>query len=155
MAISSHSTICLACPPGSPMPFAGSPLAVVSPFASFVPTVTRCSSKPLAPTILNGIEDIVCRSDLADRAIFITLEPMADERRRTERELWGEFEAMRPCILGALLDAAAHGLRGLSGIRLERPPRMADFALWATACETAFWPPGTFLRAYNANRSTW
>ena len=29
---------------------------------------------------------------------------------------------------------------------------MADFALWATACETAFWPPGTLLRAYNANR---
>jgi hypothetical protein len=29
---------------------------------------------------------------------------------------------------------------------------MADFALWATACETAVWPPGTFSRAYAANR---
>jgi hypothetical protein len=29
---------------------------------------------------------------------------------------------------------------------------MADFALWAMACETAFWPAGTFLRAYDANR---
>jgi hypothetical protein len=29
---------------------------------------------------------------------------------------------------------------------------MADFALWATACETAFWPAGTFARAYRANR---
>jgi hypothetical protein len=29
---------------------------------------------------------------------------------------------------------------------------MADFALWATACETALWPPGTFLRVYDANR---
>jgi hypothetical protein len=29
---------------------------------------------------------------------------------------------------------------------------MADFALWGTACETAFWPPGTFMRAYDANR---
>ncbi len=27
-----------------------------------------------------------------------------------------------------------------------------DFALWSTACETALWPAGTFLRAYNANR---
>src|SRR5262249_51652596 len=27
-----------------------------------------------------------------------------------------------------------------------------DFALWATACETAFWPAGTFTRAYQANR---
>jgi hypothetical protein len=104
------------------------------------------------PAILNGIEDIVCRSDLADRAIFLTLEPIADERRRTERELWREFEAVRPQILGSLLDAVAVGLRRLSRIRLDRSPRMADFALWSTACETAFWPPGTFLRAYNANR---
>ena len=29
---------------------------------------------------------------------------------------------------------------------------MADFALWATACETALWPTGTFTRAYAANR---
>jgi hypothetical protein len=29
---------------------------------------------------------------------------------------------------------------------------MADFALWATACETALWPAGTFARAYAANR---
>ena len=31
---------------------------------------------------------------------------------------------------------------------------MADFALWATACETALWPAGTFTRAYAANRKT-
>ena len=29
---------------------------------------------------------------------------------------------------------------------------MADFALWATACETALWPAGAFARAYAANR---
>src|SRR5262249_56298561 len=38
------------------------------------------------------------------------------------------------------------------GIHPEQLPRMADFALWATACETAFWPAGTFARAYQANR---
>jgi hypothetical protein len=104
------------------------------------------------PTILNGIEDIVCRSDLVDRAIFLALGPIADERRRTERQLWRQFEVMRPRILGALLDAATHGLRRLSRVRLGRSPRMADFALWATACETSFWPAGTFLRVYDANR---
>jgi len=31
---------------------------------------------------------------------------------------------------------------------------MADFALWATACETGLWPAGTFTRAYAANRKT-
>ena len=29
---------------------------------------------------------------------------------------------------------------------------MADFTLWATACETALWPAGTFARTYEANR---
>ena len=29
---------------------------------------------------------------------------------------------------------------------------MADFALWAAACETFLQPPGTFGRAYEANR---
>jgi hypothetical protein len=29
---------------------------------------------------------------------------------------------------------------------------MADFALWAAACETGLWPTGTFARAYAANR---
>jgi hypothetical protein len=51
--------------------------------------------------------------------------------------LWREFEIARSQILGALLDAAAHGLHVMPGVRLERLPRMADFALWAMACETA------------------
>ncbi len=105
-----------------------------------------------APVILNGIEDVVCRPDLADRAVFLTLDSISDDRRRPEKELWREFEIARPRILGALLDGVVHGLRRLPHIRLEKLPRMADFALWATACETAFWPPGTFLRAYDANR---
>jgi hypothetical protein len=29
---------------------------------------------------------------------------------------------------------------------------MADLALWAAACETAFWPEGAFARAYVGNR---
>src|SRR5207253_1721953 len=38
--------------------------------------------------------------------------------------------------------------------RLGRLPRMADFALWATAAESGFgWQPGTFMRAYDRNRA--
>ena len=104
------------------------------------------------PVILNGIEDIVTRPDLADRAVFLTLEPIPEERRRPEAELWAAFEAERPRILGVLLDAVVEGLRRLPETRLEKLPRMADFALWATACETALWPAGTFWSAYCGNR---
>jgi hypothetical protein len=105
------------------------------------------------PVILNGIEDIVTRPDLADRALFLTLEPIPEEGRRPEQELWAAFEAERPRILGALLDAVAKGIAVLPQTRLDKLPRMADFALWATACETALWPKGTFWAAYCGNRN--
>jgi hypothetical protein len=103
------------------------------------------------PLILNGIEDIVTRPDLADRAVFLTLEPIPEERRRPEAELWAAFEAERPGILGVLLDAVVEGLKRLPETHLPKLPRMADFALWATACETALWPAGTFWSAYCGN----
>jgi len=84
--------------------------------------------------------------------VLLTLPPLADDQRRPERQFWCGFELARPRILGSLLDAAAHGLRRLSNVYLQQLPRMADFVLWATACETAFWPAGTFARAYSANR---
>ena len=104
------------------------------------------------PVILNGIEDIVTRPDLADRAVFLTLEPIPEERRRPEQELWAAFEAERPRLLGVLLDAVAKGLAELPRTKLARLPRMADFALWATACETSLWASGTFWSAYCGNR---
>jgi hypothetical protein len=104
------------------------------------------------PVVLNGIEDIVTRPDLADRAVFLALEAIPEEDRRPEAELWAAFEAESPKILGVLLDAVAQGLRLLPDTRLERLPRMADFALWASACETAIWPAGTFWAAYCGNR---
>lgn len=105
------------------------------------------------PVILNGIEDFVSRPDLGDRAIMLALEAIPDEARRPEGTLWAAFEASRPRILGALLDAVSHGLRELPRTNLDRLPRMADFALWATACEGAYWPAGTFMAAYDGNRS--
>jgi hypothetical protein len=104
------------------------------------------------PILLNGIEEIISRPDLGDRAIFMTLSAIAEADRRPEAELWREFEFARPRILGALLDAVVHGLRNGNTISLDRLPRMADFALWAAACETALWPAGTFAHAYAANR---
>ena len=105
------------------------------------------------PVILNGIEDVVTRPDLADRALFLNLEAIAEDRRRPEREIWDEFNAALPRILGALLDAVSIGQQRLSSTRLERHPRMADFCLWAVACgEGGLWPPGKFLCAYAGNR---
>jgi hypothetical protein len=101
------------------------------------------------PIILNSIADIVSRADLADRCASLTLERIDDSKRRAEEEMLAEFETARPRILGGLLDTVAHGLQRLPLTSLDQLPRMADFALWATACERA---DGAFMRAYTSNR---
>jgi hypothetical protein len=103
------------------------------------------------PIILNGIDDIATRPDLADRSIVQTLAAISDEKRKQETELWADFERKRPRILGALLDVVSHGLKTLPDVVLDRKPRMADFAVWVTACEGALWKKGTFMAAYTGN----
>jgi hypothetical protein len=111
------------------------------------------TGRPAYPIILNGIDNLVMRPELADRCLFVNAAPVSDRQRRSLREIRATFEKMRPRILGALLDAVAHGLRALPTTRLDGLPRMADFALWATACEGALWPNGTFMAAYLENRT--
>lgn len=106
------------------------------------------------PIILNGIDDVVSRSDLLDRALMFTLPAIREEDRKAEKGFWAEFEEVRPRILGALLDAVAEGLRNIDTIKLDRLPRMADFAKWIVACEPALpWAPGAFMNAYIGNRA--
>ncbi len=104
------------------------------------------------PVILNGIEDVAARPDLAERALQIELETIPDNRRISEKELWRKFEATRAQIFSAILDGLACALRELPNVKLDSLPRMADPALWATAGETAFgWKRGTFMAAYSMN----
>jgi len=107
----------------------------------------------MRPLILNGIDDLATRADLADRAIVLTLPTIPESARLAEADLWGQFESARPRILGALLDTVSAAMRGLAKVKLPSLPRMADFARWATAAEEALgWPRGSFIEAYSANR---
>jgi hypothetical protein len=105
------------------------------------------------PIFLTGLQNVIQRSDLADRAVVIPLSFVTEEQRRSEREFWTSFERVRPLILGALFDCIAYGLRELPRIRPNRLPRMADFAVWAMACEGAFTQPGSFVAALSASAS--
>jgi putative DNA primase/helicase len=105
------------------------------------------------PIVLNGIPTLTDRADLADRAVTIHLAVIPEEARQPEEELFAAFEARRATIFGALLDALAAALRNLPTVRLERAPRMADFARLITAAEPGLgWKPGTFLKIYGENR---
>jgi hypothetical protein len=104
------------------------------------------------PVILNGIEDVATRPDLAERALQIELETIPDGKRTTEKELWQCFDKNRAVIFTAILDALSCALRELPRIKLNSLPRMADAALWATAGESAFgFEQETFIAAYRQN----
>ena len=103
--------------------------------------------------IFNGIPSLTDRADLADRAMTIHLQVIPEERRRPKNEIATEFERAWPGILGALLDAVSAALRNVEKVKLDRLPRMADFAQWGTAAEAGLgWEPGSFLNAYGENR---
>jgi hypothetical protein len=124
-----------------------------------VPAISTAMSNALCrlvtaggpPIVMTGIERMVLRRDLADRCIFVTCDPK--EHCRPRSMLFAELESSAPKIIGAILDICSHGLRQLPNVRPENLTRMADFELWANACETALWPKGTFSAAYRANRT--
>ena len=103
------------------------------------------------PIALNGITDIVSRADLSDRCIFVAAERILEKDRKSKQDLMMAFEAERPRILGALFDAVAVGIATLPQVTGNDWPRMADFAKWATACESAFTTHRSFKAAYQSN----
>jgi hypothetical protein len=105
------------------------------------------------PVMLNGIDAIISRADLLDRALIIDLPRIPDHRRRERQTFWRTFEAERPVIVGALLNALVGAMRRYPDVTLASLPRMADFATWAVAAEPGLeLEQGTFMRAYLANR---
>ena len=105
------------------------------------------------PVVLMGIEDLVTRSDLLDRAMLFILPHISEEGRQDEESFWREFQNARPLLLGALLDCVVAAMRGLPDLRLARMPRLADFARRGAAAAPAVgWTAEQFLSAYEENR---
>ena len=104
--------------------------------------------------LLNGITQVAERPDILERALLVNLPRIQQKKRVAESDLWKQFDAVAPRILGALLDAVSAAIRGLPDVRLDNPPRMIDYARWATAAEPGLgWRHGDFMAAYSENRA--
>lgn len=106
------------------------------------------------PVILNGIDQIVTRHDLLDRAILIHLDPISEEQRKTEKHLRALQSTVMPKVIGRLLDSVSLALKNYNNTTLEKLPRMADFAIWVSAGINALkFSKDDFINAYLLNRS--
>lgn len=103
------------------------------------------------PVVINGIDDLVTKSDLADRVVSVHLEPIPPARRRTEAALWAAYNEMHPRLLGALLNLVVKVLSTPDqDVQLER---MAEYSqLGAKVAVALGLAPAAFLDAYRGNR---
>ncbi|NLU68472.1 ATP-binding protein [Streptomyces sp. HNM0574] len=76
------------------------------------------------PLLMTGIDVGVIRPDLAERLLPLRLE--RPKVRRTEAELWADYEQALPVILGSLLDLTVQVRAAEADIPTDL--RMADFA---------------------------
>jgi hypothetical protein len=105
------------------------------------------------PIIINGIEGLLTRADLADRCLSVMLTAISDEDRRDEAEMEEAIAVAAPGILALLLDAMVMALQNLPGLVLSRMPRMADFTRLACAAAPAFgWTTDEVFKAIIENR---
>ena len=106
------------------------------------------------PILINGIEEVATRSDLIDRSILINLPSIKHSNRKTEKEIFADFEKDKGKLFAILLDAVACSIKNLPLTKIQDPPRMADFAQWAVSGEKSFGWNGEFLKAYRGNRAS-
>ncbi|MDZ4697765.1 MAG: ATP-binding protein [Deltaproteobacteria bacterium] len=86
---------------------------------------------------LTSIDAGALRGDLGERLVMIDLEPIPETKRRADAELQRLYRERRPLILGALFDLLAATLAARPSIRIDKLPRMADFALLLAAMDKA------------------
>lgn len=101
------------------------------------------------PIVMNGINQLVTRPDLADRTICIEL---ARVQYVDEATLKAGWEQDYPALVGALYSLLSASLRELPNVQLATLPRMGDFARLGVAMVRAMGLDVDFLAAYTRNR---
>lgn len=76
--------------------------------------------------VINGIDIVPYKSDLAERSLLFELLPISREKRKTDSEFWSDFEADRPLILGAICNVLVEAMKLLPTINATGLHRMAD-----------------------------
>ena len=100
--------------------------------------------------VVTGINPVALRGDIDQRKVRIWLAEIEPSKRQAEAKFEAAFEDARPRLFGAILSALVVGLKNLhTAAKIENKPRMADYAVWGTACEPAYANAGDLMKVLN------
>jgi hypothetical protein len=98
---------------------------------------------------LSGISIAAQRGDLLDRSLLVGLKDIPTDERRTEEELYAEFEEAEGKIFGGFLDTLVKACKNYPEVKPEKLFRMADFTRWGCAIAQALGETQeAFIEAY-------
>ena len=105
------------------------------------------------PMIINGIRKIVKSDDLLERSIVISLEAIHPSKRKTEEDIFSQFNNDLPKILGGIFRTLGKVLALKESFETSgNLNRMADFHRLGLITEKVLdWKKDSFTKAYNRN----
>jgi hypothetical protein len=104
--------------------------------------------------VVTGINPVALKGDIDQRKVRIWLVDIDPAKRLSDADFEAAFEEARPRLFGAVLSALVVGLRNLpTASKIENKPRMADYAVWGTACEDAYAHEGDLMKVLNLARA--
>ena len=100
----------------------------------------------------NGINLLASKPDLLDRSILLGLNAIPRENKKKEKDIFEDFEKIKPFLLGSIFDILVKALIEKDKVNLPGTPRMVDFTYWGVAIARALnYTDENFLMAYDAN----
>lgn len=105
--------------------------------------------------ILNGIDIVPYKSDLAERSLYFKLLQINPEKRIPDSEFWDNFHKAKPKIMGAIFDTLSKAMELYPTVKTKRLHRMADAHKEMLAIALALGiPEDEFNKIINSNKET-
>ena len=76
--------------------------------------------------VLNGIDIVPFKSDLAERSLLFELQPISKDQRKTDHEFWESFDKDRSRIVGSIFNVLSKSMQHLPAVERKSLHRMAD-----------------------------
>lgn len=76
--------------------------------------------------LINGLNAVPRKSDLAQRSLVFVLQPIEDSSRKSDSAFWSAFNKDKPKILGAIFDTLVKAMKSYPTLKLEKRHRMAE-----------------------------